>query len=252
MRVLPVLLSIPHGGTHIPEELKKLICIERKDVFYDSDPYSKELYDLGRDVKKVIFFPIARAFIDVNRHNTHLPPAFPDGVIKSHTCHQIKIYRNPPENRCVERVIKRYYETFHNKIRNAVKDKEITLCLDCHTMLAYSPAISPVPGEKRPLLCLGNCDGRSCSFEKVEKLANCFKEVFSLGKNDISINEPFRGGYISRTYGQNPLPWIQVELNRDLYLNSEWFKENTMRINPQILDRIRSLFKKVLIKYFEK
>ena len=44
-------------------------------------------------------------------------------------------------------------------------------------------------------------------------------------RNEISINDPFHGGHITKTYGNKPVPWIQVEMNRDLYLTEPWFDQ---------------------------
>ena len=45
MEKLPVLISIPHGGTQIPEELNEFICITEKDLFDDG----RTLERLGLD-----------------------------------------------------------------------------------------------------------------------------------------------------------------------------------------------------------
>jgi len=44
-----------------------------------------------------------------------------------------------------------------------------------------------------------------------------------------------KGGHIAKTYGNNLIPWIQVEMNRDLYLSGEWFDQNTLKINEEKL-----------------
>jgi formiminoglutamase len=89
---LPVLLSIPHGGTRKPEELEGHLSITNKDLFDDSDPFVTELYDLGDKVKRVIKTDIARAFVDLNRSLQDMPPQNPDGLIKSKTCYEKPIY----------------------------------------------------------------------------------------------------------------------------------------------------------------
>ena len=37
MNKLPVLISIPHGGTEIPKEIVDRVCITAKDQFEDGD-----------------------------------------------------------------------------------------------------------------------------------------------------------------------------------------------------------------------
>ena len=48
MNTLPILLSIPHGGTQTPLELVGHLSITDRDLFDDSDPFVMELYDLSR------------------------------------------------------------------------------------------------------------------------------------------------------------------------------------------------------------
>ena len=93
MTKLPVLLSIPHGGTQRPPELDSHLSITDKDLFDDSDPFVIEIYDLGTKVERVIKTNIARAFVDLNRSLQDLPPQNPDGLIKSSTCYEKPIYK---------------------------------------------------------------------------------------------------------------------------------------------------------------
>jgi formiminoglutamase len=86
-------------------------------------------------------------------------------------------------------------------------------------MLPVGPTIAPDTGAVRPAICLGDVRGTSCPRETTEKLADCLRQAFDLPASEVTINRPFAGGYITRTYGSQPLPWIQVELNRALYLD---------------------------------
>ena len=93
MARLPILLSIPHGGTEIPPEVQDRVIISPADLFDDGDAYTREIYNLGDGVAAVISANVARAFVDLNRAPNDLPPGNPDGVIKSHTCYRKLIYR---------------------------------------------------------------------------------------------------------------------------------------------------------------
>ncbi|MEJ2111094.1 MAG: N-formylglutamate amidohydrolase [Acidobacteriota bacterium] len=86
MEKLPILLSIPHGGRGVPDELQNRLVIGEKEIFEDIDGHTREIYDLKSKVRHVIKAGIARTFIDPGRAPSDLPPLNPDGVIKSHTC----------------------------------------------------------------------------------------------------------------------------------------------------------------------
>jgi formiminoglutamase len=251
MKKLPFLISIPHGGDRMPKELAKLACISDVDIFDDIDPFTSDIFDLGAKATEVITTDIARTFVDLNRATDDLPPGNPDGVVKTMTCYGKPIYKTEIlEDGIIHQLLKSYYGPYHEKLRNAVTRPDIELALDCHSMAAVGPQISPDKGEQRPLICLGNVHGKSCEYKTVEKLARCFQEAFSIESDDVTINQPFSGGYITRTYGDNPIPWIQVEINRSLYLHSNWFDRKKLTISQVRIDELKAMFEAALLGFF--
>ncbi len=246
MAKFPVLISIPHGGTKIPEEILDRVCISKKDLFEDGDAFTREIYGIKDEVLALIETDIARAFIDLNRETSDRPPNNPDGIVKTKTCHDQPIYFPGLflDESIIEALIQKYYEPYHKNIRDLLNIyTEIQLALDCHTMEPVGPSISPDEGKERPLICLGNNYGNSCPNEWVEKLAECFQESFHLKEGEVKINEPFAGGYITRNYGNDPIPWIQIEMNRNLYLSDHWFDKNKLLVNPKRLEQLKTAFK---------
>ena len=255
MSKLPVLLSIPHGGLKTPVELEGHLCISEKDLFNDSDPFVIEIYDLGEKVQKVITTEIARAFVDLNRSMQDLPPQNPDGLIKSSTCYQKPIYikGKEPDSLLRDVLIQTYYRPYHKSIQKSIRELDLQLCLDCHSMASIAPNISPDGNnKKRPLFCLSNQDGQTSSTQMIELLADCISETFSINRNEIYLNDPFHGGHITRTYGNNPIPWIQVEMNRDLYLKEPWFDPNTLSLDPKHYENLNRKFEESLKLFFSK
>ncbi len=62
----------------------------------------------------------------------------------------------------------------------------------------------------------------------------------------VALNDPFKGGYITRRHGGGRLPWIQVEMNRWLYLDTPWFDRDTLRVDPGRLAELRHRFRNAL------
>ncbi|MGY5143697.1 MAG: N-formylglutamate amidohydrolase [Candidatus Nitrosopumilus sp. bin_32a] len=255
MTKLPILLSIPHGGTRRPPELDGHLSITNKDLFDDSDPFVIELYDLGDKVQRVIKTDIARAFVDLNRSLQDMPPNNPDGLIKSKTCYDKPIYTNgkEPDDSLKTMLIELYYNPYHSSIQKSIDELDLQLCLDCHSMASTAPYFSPDKTQsKRPMFCLSNNDGQTSSQEMIELLSDSISESYSIDRNEISLNDPFHGGHITKTYGNNPIPWIQVEMNRDLYLSSPWFDEDALSVDSNHLQKLNKQFENSLDLLFSK
>jgi N-formylglutamate amidohydrolase len=253
MKPLPVLISVPHGGSDTPKEISNQVCITPKDLFEDSDAFTREIYGIKNEVVAWLGADIARVFIDLNRAENDLPPDNPDGVVKSITCHAQPIYLpgSQLETAIIETLLEKYYRPYHTKLQALIKSHDdIQLALDCHSMESTGPRIAPDSGKDRPLLCLGNVNGKSAPNEWIYHLAQCFCESFGLQEEDITVNKPFSGGYITQAYGNQPIPWIQVEMNRKLYLSDPWFDKSDLAVDSARLKLLREQFKQGLSKFF--
>ena len=253
MDTLPVLLSIPHGGMGVPAEVKDRVCLDPLDIHDDIDPFVREIYDLGQKVAAVVATHIPRTFVDLNRARDDRPPRNPDGVVKTLTCVGKEIYARGQEldAALIDTLLERYYAPYHQRLRAAVHNSTIKLALDCHSMQAVGPQISPDVGQPRPLFCLGNARGQACPPETARRLADCLRRAFELQEHEVTLNQPFSGGYITRTYGGRPLPWIQVEMNRSLYLAAPWFERETLAMDSKRLSELKRRFERALTLFFE-
>lgn len=236
----------------MPVELRGRVSIDAFDLFDDSDAFTPAIYHLGDRVEAVVTASVSRSFVDLNRSPDDLPPVKNDGLVKRVTCQRKPVYieGKEPGPALMEQLISRYYVPYHREIRESIHGRKLIMGLDCHSMAAVAPAVAPDTGRKRPLICLGNVYGRSCSYKTVQRLAAAFRTAFSLEKFDITVNRPFNGGYITRTYGGNPIPWVQVELNRSLYLAPPWFDRSGLRIDNDRLSALKMMFAKTLELFF--
>lgn len=242
---LPILISIPHSGNKIPQELIVKTLLTTEDIFKDGDSFTNDIYNFKDNVKAFIDTQIARAFIDLNRAPTDRPPENNDGVIKTETIVNVPIYKNGhyPKEMFIEELLQKYYFPYHKRIEQLLQTEDIKLGLDCHSMLSESPPISKIPGVRRPLICLSNggdeigmpdedSDTTTCPAEWIRIIAHCFCKFFGFSKRDVKINEPFKGGYIIHTHSRNKTPWMQIEINRLLFLN-KLYNDNSIRAVQQ-------------------
>jgi formiminoglutamase len=235
-------------------EIRDRVTISARGQFEDSDAFTQEIYGLRNDVLVQVQSQVARAFVDMNRAPEDRPPNNPDGVVKTQTCHGKTVYLPGQEldDSWTHQLLDTYYFPYHQSIATALAQTPyLQLALDCHTMEAVAPAIAPDPGQPRPLICLGNNHGKSCPQEMMDQLAECFREGFGLEDKDVVMNKPFAGGYITRTYGEGALPWLQVEMNRSLYLSKPWFDAETLTIQPERLQYLNQRFRKTLTLFFQ-
>jgi formiminoglutamase len=225
-----------------------MVVLSPHDQFDDSDACTKEIYDLGDRVAAVVAADIARAFVDLNRAPDDRPPQNPDGVVKSTTCFGVPVYRahDGIPRALADDLLAAYYHHYHETLRSLSTRSEIVLGLDCHSMLAVAPTIAPDRDAPRPLFCLGNDHDRACSRDLLKRLAASIADAFEIALGEIGLNVPFAGGYITRTYGGDPIPWIQVEMNRSWYLREPWFDRSTLTVAPERLADLQDRFKNAL------
>ena len=216
---LPLLLSVPHGGSSVPDEVASDVVASDFDVLADGDAHTVELYALGEHVRHLVAADVARAFVDLNRAPDDRPPANPDGVVKTRTVHGAPIYGLPLRDELADTLIHRYHAPFHARLTSLASLGDALAGIDCHSMLSEPPPGFSVR-EPRPVFCVSNVDGASAPDELLHALCHALREAFQLSDPDVRANDPFRGGYIVRRHGHDPLPWLQLEINRARYLDA--------------------------------
>ncbi len=260
--VYPLLISIPHGGGTVPPEVADIVSITERDIFYDGDALTREIYDFGKRVDATIETPIARAIVDVNRDSDDRTHANPDGVVKTVTTDGTQVYREDmfPDDALIDELLQRYYFPYHEQLGNLLSNRNIRLALDCHSMLKRSPAASDKPDLPRPLICLSNrgdehgmpVSGRghvTCPPEWIRALAESLGQAFA-GVGRVAMNDPFLGGYISQYhYELRKIPWIQIEINRKLYLNETYFDPELLRVDQRIIRELRERIFDTIVRF---
>ena len=208
---LPVLISVPHAGLNVPPEVQSYCRLDTQQIIEDSDEGADEIYDIASEVTAFITTDIARAVVDVNRA---LDDRRADGVIKTHTCWNVPIYNQPLPEPVIQALLQQYYQPYHQQLSTWVN--KVKFGIDCHTMATYGPPLGTDPDQPRPLVCLSNADE---TFPKpwLERLAFYFQQAFDM---EISINMPFKGGFIIKSHGHE-MPWIQVEMSRSNVISNE-------------------------------
>ena len=216
---LPFLVSVPHAGLRVPSQVEDLCILKEKDIIKDGDEGASEIYfPLKNEVTAFVTTDVARAIVDMNRKEDDRSK---DGIVKTHTCWDVPVYKEPLAEEVITSLLEQHYRPYHAQLSHL--SKGVRLGIDCHTMAAVGPPVAPDAGSKRPRVCLSNADGSTCPQEWLLSLAVCFRKTFG---DDVSMNAPFKGGFITRSHAKE-IPWIQIELSRDLFFNN---KEKGQRV----------------------
>jgi len=199
-----LLLSVPHAGLEVPPEAAPRCALTPEEIAADGDGGAAAIYALADEVVRFETSSVARAIVDLNRAEDDFRK---DGVIKTHTCWDVPVWRSPPDAALVAELLRRHHAPYHARLARA--DPAVRLGVDCHTMAAVGPPVGPDPGQPRPEVCLSDADG-TLPKPWFNRLIEAFRSAFD---GEIAVNRPFRGGFIVRSHARER-PWVQVELSR--------------------------------------
>ena len=227
---LPIVLSRPHGGLGVPQEIIDKLAIDEIALYNECDLWVDKLFDFnhkdlepmspstyGPGILAAISMPIARGLIDVNRPLRMLGE--PDGPVKTRTSYGEQIYHEPLSDEMNQQLVETYWQDYHNCINTALTDNHgnVELFIDCHNMAQHGPTKYRDAGKPRPLICitnLGDADGnprpehgwtfasREFSKKAVETAWELFEDMDLLEPTSSTpppvalLNQPFWGSYV--------------------------------------------------------
>ena len=231
---------MPHTGTFIPEWLAPRLSAAARPL-PDTDWHLERLYDLLGDLgASVLVATHSRYVVDLNRppDNANLYPGQDTtGIVPLDTFHREPLYLPgfPPSEEELGERIRTYWRPYHDQLGQALAEIKAkhgyALLWDAHSIFSVLPRFFK---GKLPDLNLGTADGKSCAPGIGEALAKAVEEY------SVALNGRFKGGYITRHYG-NPVDDIhavQLELSEVTYMEEKApyrFRENlAKRLRPQL------------------
>ena len=213
---LPLVLSIPHSGTHIPEHLKPgLVSPFRASC--DTDWWVERLYDFAANLgASIVRTTLSRTVIDVNRDpsgQSLYPGQATTGLCPVTTFDGTALYAPgaQPDAAAIAGRIQDYFLPYHAALgaqlaRLQARHGSVVL-YDCHAIRSRVPRL--FAGEL-PQFNLGTDGGASCDPQLREAVAQV---CAGSGRSHV-VDGRFKGGYITRHYGRpaRQLHALQMEL----------------------------------------
>jgi N-formylglutamate deformylase len=244
---LPLLVSMPHVGTDIPDDVAASLmpCAAARA---DTDWHLAELYGFAREMgASMLSARWSRYLIDLNRppENTNLYPGQDTtGLCPVDTFGRERLYREgmEPDDAEIRRRLEMYWRPYHDQLR-AELDRLLVLhgrvvLWDAHSIASKVPRFFE---GRLPDLNFGTADGKSCSLGlegTMIKLAQA-QDQFS-----FIFNGRFKGGHITRSYG-NPaggVHAIQLEMAQCLYMD----EAPPFDYRPDLAGQVQPLLRELL------
>ena len=219
----PLLISLPHVGTGIPEALKPLL-IERALQVEDTDWHLEPLYTFARELGAGMLVPHhSRYVVDLNRppentpmyagtNNTELcPTRFFTGE---------PLYRAPFADEADEIARRRetwwhpYHEALDAELARLKREHGHAVLWDGHSIKSELPWLFE---GRLPDLNLGTAGGTSCAASLRRALTRVLDDQDAFSH---VTDGRFKGGHITRHYGR---PWqgihaVQLEMCWSCYM----------------------------------
>ncbi|MCR9214002.1 MAG: N-formylglutamate deformylase [Proteobacteria bacterium] len=239
----PLLLSQPHVGLDIPETIERRLTPEAK-FRPDTDWHIDRLYaDMAEKLNATVLTArYSRYVVDLNRDptGTSLYP----GQSVTELCPTSLFDDTPmylenqtPDEAEIEERRETYWQPYHDalavEIARLKKLHGYVLLYDCHSIRSLIPRFFE---GRLPTLNLGTGNGTAAD----PGLANQLEEVASASPYSHALNGRFKGGYITRHYG-NPgenIHAVQMELAQDDYMEETppfaYLEDRAAKLQPTL------------------
>lgn len=242
---LPLLVSVPHDGTHVPETIAARLTVDARRV-PDTDWHIARLYDVARAMGASMLVPThSRYVIDLNRGEDDVS-LYP-GQNTTGLCPLVRFDGGPvyqaglePDEQEVRDRVDRYWRPYHEALRAELQRLQAAhgrvLLWEGHSIKGELPFLFE---GRLPDLNLGTAAGTSCLPQTQARI-----EAVLAGQEayDFVSNGRFKGGHITRHYGRpaEGVEAVQLETSQRCYMDeasAQWDADKAARLQP-LLERL--------------
>ena len=247
----PLLISMPHVGTHVPPALAARFTDEARHV-PDTDWHLERLYDFADELgASVLVATHSRYVIDLNRppDGTSLYPGQSvTGLCPVDTFDDTPVYANANDQPSEAEIAARrdaIWQPYHAKLAEELARIRaahgVAALWDAHSIRSVLPRFFE---GKLPDLNLGTGNGTSCAPELAE-------ELLAIAQANPAysgvLNGRFKGGHITRHHGQpdNNVHAVQLEMTQSSYMQEalpfDYLPDVAVGIQPQVRQMLEAV-----------
>ena len=240
----PLLISFPHVGTHVPPTLAARLTPKAREV-HDTDWHLPRLYDFARGLgASLLVATHSRYVIDLNRPpdgSSLYPGQSVTGLCPLDSFDDTPLYATAADQPGVAEVAARrtaIWQPYHAQLAAELARLRaahgVAMLWDAHSIRSVLPRFFD---GKLPDLNLGTAEGAACAPELAGELL-----AIAQGAPGFSavLNGRFKGGHITRHYGQptQGIHAVQLEMTQCSYMQEalpfDYLPERAQRIQPTL------------------
>ncbi|RKP59001.1 N-formylglutamate deformylase [Pararobbsia silviterrae] len=220
---IPLLISIPHVGTHLPDDIAATMHAVARELD-DTDWHLDRLYGFAKDLGASILTPShSRYVVDLNRPPdgaSLYPGRDTTGLFPVDTFDKAPLYLDgqAPDAAAQAARRDRYWQPYHDALRQELdrlkREHGRVLLWEAHSIRSVVPRLFD---GRLPDFNFGTADDRSARPGLATLLAD---RVVQHGGYSAVGNGRFKGGYITRHYGtpERGFHAVQLELTQISYM----------------------------------
>ncbi len=242
---IPVVIDSPHSGMEYPANSG--IIADTNSLRTTWDAFVDELWGSAHSIGASLLaarFP--RSYIDPNRAPDDIDAGLLDqpwpvplnpsaacgrgmGLIRTNALPGVPMYEGKISIGEIQHRLDDFYNPYHGQLRSLVNHAHEQFGsvwhIDCHSMKSVGNGMNIDNGIERPDFVISDLKGKSASSSFTSWVAEQFSQMGYV----TSINSPYEGAHIVRSYGvpSEGRHSIQVEIKRSLYMDETTFEKNS-------------------------